>query len=98
MLYRDRQILVMFVLPMAGRNLIALTIAITVVMAALYGFPLFLPHFVAEFAALVYMDVISVRPWILRARLALFQRRYKRRTAKLTRVDRDPDEPPRWTH
>jgi membrane associated rhomboid family serine protease len=97
-LYRDRQILVMFVLPMAGRNLIALTIAITVVMAALYGFPLFMPHFVAEAAALVYMDVISVRPWILRARLALFQHRYKRRTAKLTRVDRDSDEPPRWTH
>jgi membrane associated rhomboid family serine protease len=97
-LFRDRQILVMFALPMAGRNLIMLTIAITVVMAALYGFPLFLPHFVAELVALVYMDVISVRPWIARARLALFQQRYKRRTAKLTRVRRDSDEPPRWTH
>ena len=60
-LFRDRQILVMFALPMAGRNLIVLTIAMTVVMAALYGFPLFLPHFVAELVALVYMDVISVR-------------------------------------
>jgi membrane associated rhomboid family serine protease len=97
-LFRDRQILVMFALPMAGRNLIVLTIAMTVVMAALYGFPLFLPHFVAEFVALVYMDVISVRPWIARARLAMFQRRYKKRTARLTRVDRGPDEPPRWTH
>jgi hypothetical protein len=42
------------------------------------------------------MDVISVRPWIARARLAWFQSRYRRRTAKLSRVDRD--EPPRWTH
>jgi len=67
-------------------------------MAALYGFPLFLPHFVAEALALVYMDVISIRPWILKARLALFQRRYQRRTAKLTAVDRGRDEPPRWTH
>jgi len=97
-LYRDRQILLFFALPVAGRNLIGLTIVITVVMAALGGFHRFLPHFLAELAALVYMDVISVRPWILRARLALFQSRYRRRTAKLTRVDRDPDEPPRWTH
>jgi membrane associated rhomboid family serine protease len=95
-LFRDRQILVMFALPTAGRNLIALTIAITVVMAALNGFALFLPHFLAELAALAYMDVIPVRSSIARARLALFQQRYRRRTAKLTRVDRD--EPPRWTH
>ena len=95
-LFRDRQILLFFALPVAGRNLIGLTIAITVVMAALGGFHRFVPHFVAELAALVYMDVISVRPWIARARLAAYQRQYKRRTAKLTRVDRD--EPPRWTH
>jgi membrane associated rhomboid family serine protease len=95
-LFRDRQILVMFALPTAGRNLIALTIAITVVMAALGGFAVFVPHFVAELAALAYMDVIPVRTWIARGRLAAFQQRYKRRTARLTRVDRD--EPPRWTH
>jgi membrane associated rhomboid family serine protease len=97
-LFKDRQILLFFALPVAGRNLIGLTIAITVVMAALGGFNRFVPHFVAELAALVYMDVISVRPWIARARLFWFQRRYKQRTAKLTSVDRDRDEPPRWTH
>jgi membrane associated rhomboid family serine protease len=97
-LYPDRRIMVSFVLPMSGRNLIGATIAITVVWAALNGFPLFVPHFVAELAALLYMDVIPVRSWILRARLAMFQRRYQRRTAKLTRVDRDSGEPPRWTH
>lgn len=97
-LFPDRQILLFFALPVSGRNLIAVTIAITVVMAALSGFPLFVPHFVAEVAALAYMDVISVRSWIVRARLAAFQRGYKRRTAKLTRVDLDRDDPPRWTH
>jgi membrane associated rhomboid family serine protease len=99
-LYPDRRILVSFVLPMSGRNLIWMTIALTVVWAALSGFPLFVPHFVAELAALVYADIIPVRSWILRARLALFQRGYKRRTAKLTEVERDRgrDEPPRWTH
>jgi len=34
--------------------------------------------------------------WMARARLALFQRRYQRDTARL--VGRDRDEPPRWTH
>lgn len=97
-LFRDRQILLFFALPVAGRNLIGLTIAITVVMAALGGFHQFVPHFVAELAALAYMDVISVRSWTARARLAWFQRRYRQRTARLTRIDRDEDEPPRWTH
>ena len=95
-LFSDRQILLFFALPVAGRNLIALTIAITIVMAALGGFPLFVPHFVAEIAALLYMDVIPVRSAIARGRLAWFQRGYRRRTAKLTRIDRE--EPPRWTH
>jgi membrane associated rhomboid family serine protease len=95
-LFRDRQILLFFALPVAGRNLIALTIAITVVMAALGGFDRFVPHFVAELLALAYMDVIAVRSLTARARLAWFQRSYKKRTAKLTRIDRD--DPPRWTH
>jgi membrane associated rhomboid family serine protease len=98
MLYPDRQILLFFALPVAGRNLIGLTIAITVVMAAMSGFHRFIPHFVAELSALVYMGVIPVRLWIARARLAWFQRRYQQRTAKLTRIDRDRNEPPRWTH
>ena len=95
-LFRDRQILVMLALPMAGRNLIWLTIAITVVMAALSGVELFIPHFVAEALALAFMDVIPVRSSIARARLAWFQRRYKKRTEKFTRIDRG--DPPRWTH
>jgi len=95
-LFRDRQILLYFALPVSGRNLIALTVAITVVMAALYGFPLFVPHFVAELAALLYMGVIPGRSALARGRLAWFQRGYRRRTAKLTRIDRD--DPPRWTH
>jgi hypothetical protein len=96
-LFPDRQILLFFALPVAGRNLIVMTIAITVVMFALSsGSPMFVPHFVAELAALLYMDVIPMRSAIARGRLAWFQRGYRRRTAKLTRIDRD--EPPRWTH
>jgi membrane associated rhomboid family serine protease len=95
-LFSDRQILLFFALPTSGRNLIVLTIAITVVMAAMSSFPFYVPHFVAELAALLYMDIIPTRSAIARGRLAWFQRGYRRRTAKLTRIDRD--EPPRWTH
>jgi hypothetical protein len=42
------------------------------------------------------MGVIPGRSAMARGRLAWFQRGYRRRTAKLTRIDRD--EPPRWTH
>jgi hypothetical protein len=95
-LFQDRQILLFFALPVAGRNLIVLTIAITIVMAALAGFAQFVPHFVAEVAALFYMRVIPVRLWLAQARLGLFQRRYRRETARL--LGRDRDEPPRWKH
>jgi membrane associated rhomboid family serine protease len=92
------QILVYFVLPIGSRHLITLTIGITVVFAALMGFNVFLPHFIAEAVALVYMDVFSFRRTYLRARLAVLERQQKRRVpSHLRAVDRD-DEPPRWTH
>src|SRR5947207_8412124 len=46
-LFPDRQILIFFALPVSGRNLIGLTIVITVVMAAMSCVPFFVPHFVA---------------------------------------------------
>jgi membrane associated rhomboid family serine protease len=95
-LFRERQILLFFVLPIAGRHLITLTIAITFIYAAMNGFVPFVPHFLAELVALLYMNVIPVRTWSMRARLAWFERQYRRRTSKLSAVDRD--EPPRWTH
>jgi len=93
-----RQILIYFVIPISGRHLIAITIAITVLFAMLHGFAVFVPHFIAELLALIYMDVFSFRRLYLRGRMAMLQRDYKRRTAHLHMVDRDRDEPPRWTH
>jgi membrane associated rhomboid family serine protease len=94
----DRQILLLFVIPMSGRNLIFASIAITVIFAAMGGFIMYIPVFVAEGIALVYFDVFSFRRLYLRGRMAMLQRDYKRRTAHLQVVDRDRDEPPRWTH
>lgn len=94
-----QRILQFFVLPMSGRNLIAFTIALTFVFAAINGFFVFVPHFIAELLVLVYMDVFSFRRLYLRGRMAMLQRDYKKRTTNLRAVDdRDRDEPPRWTH
>ena len=92
------KVLVYFVLPISSRHMIGITIAATVIFAALSSFYAFVPHFVAEALALVYLDVFSFRRLYLRGRMAMLQRDYKRRTAHIHVVDRDRDEPPRWTH
>jgi membrane associated rhomboid family serine protease len=95
----DAQIRMYFVVPIAGRHLIAFTIAMTVVFALISGFPYYVPHFMAELFALVYMDVFSFRRLYLRGRLAVLQRDYKKRAAHLRMVERDKDDkPPRWMH
>jgi hypothetical protein len=92
------QILIWFVLPVSGRHLIAVTCGMTFIWAVMGGFALYIPHFAAELAALVYMDVFSFRRTYLRARLAMLERQNKRRIpSHLRPVERD-DEPPRWTH
>jgi len=99
MLFPDRMILAAFVLPIGGRHLVTLTIALTVVFAFMYGFAPFVPNFFAELIALVYMGVLSPRRMLLRAQLAMLQRAERRRAAGHLRVvNRKDDEPPRWTH
>ena len=97
-LFPDRRILAYFVLPLGGRNLIVFTVAGTLIFAMIGGFAQFVPHFLAELLALLYMDVLSVRRLYLRGRMAMLQRDYKRRTAHLKMVDRDEEKPPRWMH
>jgi membrane associated rhomboid family serine protease len=92
------QIYVGFVLPTSGRNLIYLTIGMTLIMSMINGPEPFVPDFCAQAFALFYMDVISVRRLFLRGKLAMLQRDYKRRTAHLRMVERDDDKPPRWMH
>jgi membrane associated rhomboid family serine protease len=92
-------IMIWFVLPISGRHLIVATCGMTFIWAVMGGFHHYIPHFAAELAALVYMDVFSFRRTYLRARMAMLQRDYKRRTSGLRAVDRDKgEEPPRWTH
>lgn len=54
-LYPSRQILVYFVLPMAGRSLIYMTVGINVLVALLYGVALVVPHFLAMGIIVLYL-------------------------------------------
>ena len=47
LLFPNRTILFMFVLPAAGRNLLYATLGITGLFAVMYGFSNFVPHFLA---------------------------------------------------
>jgi membrane associated rhomboid family serine protease len=98
-LFPTRQMLVYFVIPLGGRNLIYVTIGGTLVFALLSGFALFVPHFIALGLMLAYLREPSIgRLW---QRLTLGMRGGpKRRPTHLRAVDRldREDEPPRWLH
>lgn len=98
-LFPTRQMLVYFVLPLGGRNLVYVTLAGTLVFALLSGFAQFVPHFVAMGLMLAYLREPAIgRFW---QRLTLGMRGGpKRRSSHLRAVDRleRDDEPPRWLH
>jgi membrane associated rhomboid family serine protease len=98
-LHPHRDILVYFVLPLRGRNLIYLTVGGTVLFALLGGVTRYIPHFVAEGLALLYMREPFWETWLLRLRYSLKTYGLRRRTSHLRPVERGPaDEPPRWLH
>lgn len=96
-LFPNRQILVYFVLPMRGQNLIIATVGGTVLFALLGGLWPFVPHFAAQAAILFYMRGLPFGEWWLRARYAMAERRFRRRAHKF-KVVGGKDEPPRWLH
>lgn len=96
-LYPSRQLLVYFVIPVGGRNLIYLTIGGTVLFALLGGIAYFVPHFVAEGFALAWAYGYTPRSLWLRLKLRSLQWTPKRRPTHLRPVERG-EEPPRWLH
>ncbi len=90
------QVLVYFVLPVAGRRLVILTIAGTLLFAALGGIGVFLPNLVAIALTMAWLHGVTPRGlWLrLRARSVRFT---PRRPTHLRPVER-PEEPPRWLH
>jgi hypothetical protein len=99
LLYPHRDVFVYFVLPLRGRNLIYATVGGTVLFALLGGVTRYVPHFVAQGLALLYMREPFWENWLLRLRYSLKTRAWRRRTSHLRPVDRaGGEEPPKWLH
>ncbi len=100
LLHADQQILLYFILPISGRNIVYLTIGVTVLYAVFAGPVAMLPYLVAQGVVLVWLDGLGMfrRLW-LRARLASYERELRRHTAHLRVVRKDDhDSPSRWVH
>jgi membrane associated rhomboid family serine protease len=100
LLHADQQILLYFILPISGRNIVYLTIGLTVLYAVFAGPVAMLPYLVAQGVVLVWLDGLGMfrRLW-LRARLASYERELRRHTAHLRVVRKDDhDSPSRWVH
>lgn len=96
-LFPTRQMLVYFVVPLGGRNLILATIAGTLIFAMLHGFTWFVPHFVAEGLMLAYMREPAIRRWFRGLTSSGGGRRKPSHLRAVDRLERD-EEPPRWLH
>ena len=95
--YPHRQILFFFVLPLGGRNLIYVTLAVNVLFALLQGLAGFVPHFLALGATLAYMRDPSLLYLWLRMRLA-WQQRDRKRRGHLRAVDSQETRRSPWLH
>ena len=97
--FPGRDILVYFVLPLRGQNLIYATLAGTLLFALLGGFPRFVPHFAAQFLMLAALRRTPFGPIWARLRYELAYRRWRRRASKLKAVPpASREETPRWYH
>jgi membrane associated rhomboid family serine protease len=98
--FPNRDILVYFVLPLRGRNLIYATLAGTLLFALLSGdLSLFIPHFTAELGTLAWLRGTPLGPLWARLKYEFAYRRWRRRASKLKAVPPpSPDEAPRWYH
>lgn len=96
-LFSSRQVLVYFVIPVGGRNLIILTIAGTLIFAMLQSFAAFVPHFVAEGLMLAYMREPAIQRWFRGLTSGGGGRKKGSHLRAVDRLERD-EEPPRWLH
>lgn len=98
--FPSRNMLLYFVVPLGGRNLIYATLGGTLLFALLSGFAGFVPHFAAQLVALVAMRGSPIGPLVARVKFELAYGRWRRRTRRLREVPRPAgrDEGPRYYH
>ncbi len=97
--FPTRNILVYFVVPLSGRNLIYATLGGTLLFALLGGIGGFVPHFAAQLLSLALMRGSGLRGLWARVKFELAYRGWRRRSSRLREVPRNSrDETPRWYH
>jgi hypothetical protein len=97
--FPNRQILLYFLIPVAGRNLVILTIAGTALFALFSSPLLYIPHFIAIGFMMVFARYPALDLVWMRLRLALLRRSAPRRAGTLRVVRSEKEEnPPRWLH
>lgn len=97
-LHPHRDVFVYFVLPLRGKNLIYATLLGTLLFALLTDVYRYVPHFVAQGLALLYMRETYLGNLWLRMRYRFHTRGWRRRASHLRPVQRMEDEPPKWLH
>jgi membrane associated rhomboid family serine protease len=97
--FPTRNILLYFVIPLSGRNLIYATLGGTLLFALLGGLAGFVPHFAAQLLSLAAMRGRGPRELWTRLKFELAYRGWRRRSSRLREVPPPPrDETPRWYH
>lgn len=97
--FPTRNILLYFVVPLHGRNLIYATLGGTLLFALLGGVQGFVPHFAAQLVTLAAMRGTPLGQLWARVRFELAYRGWRRRARGLREVPRPSrDEPSRWYH
>jgi membrane associated rhomboid family serine protease len=97
--FPTRNILLYFVVPLSGQNLIYATVGGTLLFALLGGISSFIPHFAAQLLSLVVMRRTPLGGLWTRVRFELAYRGWRRRSSRLREVSRGSrDESSRWYH
>ncbi len=97
--FPTRNLLLYFVVPLSGRNLIYATLGGTLIFALLGGVWRFVPHFAAQLLCLAAMRRSPLSELWTKVRFELAYRGWRRRSSRLREVPRAPrDEHTRWYH
>lgn len=95
MIFPERQILLMFALPVSGRALLWVTVGGTLLWAIFNrDFGGFVPHLAAQGLMVLYARGYSLRGFWQSWRIRSYERRAKRRASHLKVIRKE--DPPRW--
>jgi hypothetical protein len=94
-LFPERQILLMFAIPVSGRTLLWITLGGTLLYAAFGGFFAYVPHLVAQGAMLLYLRGLSPRGLFQSLKIRSLERKARKRASHLKVVDKGDGAGPR---